>query len=264
MSRTKRQLLALTVIVTVCIVRYYSKDINAILLNGKEVPHFYLSILGQVLYYLIPTAAVLLIFHKPEKMLTELGLGKGFLKGLLFAFIFTLPMLLGYFLMGHYNTEHSLVKNILFAAKDGFREEVFYRAFLFGQLFRQAKTGFLPAVVVNGLIFGLSHLYQAHSITDSIGIFAVTFAGAIWFAWLFIEWEENLWLPVCMHFFMNFYWDLFSTENSAMGGLLLNIPRIATIALSIYVTIRIFRKKGRLKVNSTNFLRQKNMTASGL
>ena len=90
-----------------------------------------------------------------------------------------------------------------------------------------------------------------------MGVFAITFAGAVWFAWLFIEWKENLWLPIFMHFFMNLYWHLFSTENSALGGLMLNLPRIITIALSIYLTIKIVRKTGQLKINKTNFIRQK-------
>jgi membrane protease YdiL (CAAX protease family) len=253
----KRQLLALTVILTVFVIKLCSEKVNMFLWNDKEAPNFYWSILGQVAYYLIPAIAVLVIFHGPKKVPAELGLSNNFLQGLLYAFLFTLPMLIGYCWMGHYNTNHSLVKNIVFAFKDGFREEIFYRAFLFGQLFRQAKWGFLPAVVINGLIFGFSHLYQAHSLSESIGIFAITFAGAIWFAWLFIEWNENIWLPVLMHFFMNFYWDVFSTEQTALGGLMLNVPRIVTIALSVYVTIKISRGKGGLKINRTNFIRQK-------
>jgi uncharacterized protein len=63
-------------------------------------------------------------------------------------------------------------------------------------------------------------------------------------------------LPIFMHFFMNLYWHLFSTENSAVGGLMLNLPRIVTIALSIYWTIKIVRKTGQFRINKTNFIRQ--------
>jgi membrane protease YdiL (CAAX protease family) len=255
MTKTKRQLLALTVIVTVFVIKFYSEKVNAFLWNDINAPGFFISILGQTLYYLIPVISILFIFHKPDKIFSESGLSKDFLKGLIYAFLFTLPMLIGYFLQGHYNNDSSLLKNILFAFKDGFREEIFYRSFLFGQLFRHAKLGFIPAVVINGLIFGVSHLYQAHDISESLGVFAITFAGAIWFAWLFIEWKENLWLPVFMHFFMNFYWDLFSTEKSALGGLILNIPRILTIGISIYSTIKIVRRSGKLKINRANLFK---------
>jgi uncharacterized protein len=222
---------------------------------GTTDTNFYWSVAGQILKYLVPTLLVLFVFHQPKDILGELGLEKDFLKGLQYAFLFTLPMLVGYFLMGQYNQEQTLVENIVKAFKDGFREEIYFRAFLFGQLFRQVKLGFLPAVLVNGLIFGLVHIYQTHTIMEGVGVFAITFAGAVWFAWLFIEWKENLWLPIFMHFFMNLYWHLFSTENSAVGGLMLNLPRIITIALSIYLTIKIVRKTGQLKINKTNFIR---------
>jgi uncharacterized protein len=257
MSKTKRLLLALTVILTVFLLQIFNNKANTLLGIGKDDTNFYWSIVGQILKYIIPTLIVLFIFHKPTEILSELGLKRDFLKGLQYAFIFTLPMLIGYYLLGQYNNELTFVENLLKAFKDGFREEIFFRAFLFGQLFRQVKLGFIPAVVINGIIFGLVHIYQAHTIVESFGIFGITFAGAIWFAWLYIEWKENLWLPIFMHFFMNFYWHLFSTENSAMGGLMLNLPRILTIALSIYLTIKIIRKTGKLTINKTNLMRQK-------
>jgi uncharacterized protein len=257
MSSTKKNLLAFTVIMTVFFLQIFDEKINLFLGIGKADTNFYWSIVGQILKYLIPTLTVLFIFHKPKDIIGELGLNKDFSRGLQYAFLFTLPMLIGYYLLGQYNNEQTFIENILKAFKDGFREEIFFRAFLFGQLFRQAKLGFLPSVLINGLIFGLLHIYQAHTLADSIGIFVITFAGAIWFAWLFIEWKENLWLPILMHFFMNLYWHLFSTESSALGGLILNLPRILTIALSIYLTIKIIRKTGKLKINKTNFIRQK-------
>jgi uncharacterized protein len=256
MNKIKRQLLALAVILTVFGVQFFNVDINALLGIGKEDTNFYWSIIGQTLKYIVPILIVLFLFHQPKDIPGELGLGKDFFKGLQYAFLFTLPMLIGYYLLGQYNNEQTVIENILKAFKDGFREEIYFRAFLFGQLFRQVKLGFLPAVGINGLIFALLHIYQAHNIEESIGIFAITFAGAIWFAWLFIEWKENLWLPIFMHFFMNLYWHLFSTEHSAMGGLILNLPRTLTITLSIYFTIKMVRKSGQLTINKTNLLRQ--------
>jgi uncharacterized protein len=252
MSSTKRILLAVAVLLTVCAVQFFSEQINNLLAIGKEDTNVYWSIAGQVIKYIVPTFIVLLIFHKPKDILTELGLQHGFGKGLQLAFLFTLPMLLGYYLIGQYNNEQSFIINLLKACKDGLREEIYFRAFLFGQLFRQVKLGFLPAVAINGIIFGLLHIYQAHSFYESIGLFAITFAGAIWFAWLYIEWENNLWLAIFMHLLMNFYWHVFSTENSAVGSWLLNLPRILTIAVSIYFTIKWIRKKGSRNINRAN------------
>jgi membrane protease YdiL (CAAX protease family) len=256
MSKIKRLSLGLTVVLTVFLLQIFNGELNAILQIGKEDTNFYWSITGQILKYIIPALVVLFAFHKPSEILNELGLKKDFLKGLQFAFIFTLPMLIGYYFLGDYNNDITFVDNVLKAFKDGFREEIFFRAFLFGQLFRHVKLGFIPAVVINGLIFGLLHIYQAHSVAESLGIFGITFAGAIWFAWLYMEWEENLWLPIFTHFFMNFYWHIFSTEASAMGGFMLNLPRTLTIALSIYLTIKIVRKTRTRAINKTNLMTQ--------
>ncbi len=258
MSNTKKQLLALTVILTVFATIFFNEQINIFLGIDSDDTNFYWSITAQILKNVVPTLVVLFIFYKPNQVLTELGLKNGFSTGLKNAFLFTIPMLMGYYFMGDYNDEQPFFEHVLRALKDGFREEVYFRAFLFGQLFRQVKLGFIPAVSLNGIIFGLLHIYQAHSISESIGIFAITFAGAIWFAWLFMEWKENLWIAIFLHFFMNFYWNLFSTEQSALGGLLLNLPRALTIGISIYLTIKMIRKNGNSKINKTNLWFQKN------
>jgi len=259
MTKKYRQLLGISVILTVLIVKHFSERINQILWNDKAAEHFYWSITGQILYYLLPVFIILFIFHKPSQVLSELGFNQGFFKGVSMAFIFTLPMLIGYYLLGHYNHDYSFIKNISFAFKDGLREEIFYRAFLFGQLFRQVKLGFIPAVAINGLIFGISHLYQAHSLVESAGVFAVTFAGAIWFAWLYTEWNNNIWLPIWLHTFMNLYWDLFSNDQTALGGIMLNLPRVLTIAISVYVTLRLIKKHlGTPIINRANLLRNQD------
>jgi CAAX protease family protein len=242
-QQNRRIFLAVCVILTVLLVKEYSGEINSYLFGKQASLNVIIIAISQLLYYLVPAIIILLLFHKPSALLKELGLGGNFLEGIKFAFLFTLPMLVGYMLLGKYDSQHSVFSNILMAFKDGSREEIFYRAFLFGQLFRHAKWGFIPAAAINGVIFGLSHLYQAKDVGESVGIFAITLSGAVWFAWLFIEWEENLWLPIGMHFLMNFYWDLFNVSDNAMGGLILNIPRILTIALSIIITTRMIRKR---------------------
>ncbi len=257
MSKTSRIFLAFTVILTVFLVHFFNDTINLLLGINADTINFYDGVFIQIAKYLLPTLAVLLIFHKPKLLIDELGLKNGFLIGFKFGFLITLPMLIGYAIMGKYNNENPLFENILRAFKDGFREEIFFRAFLFGQLFRYVKLGFLPAVAINGLIFGVLHIYQAENIAESIEIFLITFAGAIWFAWLFIEWKENLWIAIFLHFFMNFYWHIFSTENSALGGIWLNIPRIVTIALSIYFTIKMIKKRGVNLLNKRNLFYSK-------
>jgi hypothetical protein len=78
----------------------------------------------------------------------------------------------------------------------------------------------------------------------------------VWFAWLFIEWNDNLWLPVGMHFLMNFYWDLFNVSDTAIGGFMLNLPRVLTIALSVIFTIRMIKKRNKRFISRSVLWRQ--------
>jgi membrane protease YdiL (CAAX protease family) len=123
-------------------------------------------------------------------------------------------------------------------------EELIYRGFVFGQLFRFAGWGFLSAGLLNALVFGSAHLYQAGDFGSALGIFAVTALGGLWFAWLYIEWDNNLYMPMAMHFFMNLWWTAFKAGPTAGGGVAANIFRGATIAISIIWTIRMKKKRG--------------------
>lgn len=156
----------------------------------------------------------------------------------------TLPMLLGAGLLANFNLvidPHAILIGCLLAAVS---EEILYRAMLFGQLFRHAGWGFIFAGLASALFFGAGHLYQGDSWGSLAGIFLVTFAGGMWFSWLYVEYGYNLWVPMSYHFFMNLSWAVFDVSDNALGGLGPNIFRAATIALSIWLTIRHKRRTG--------------------
>lgn len=93
-----------------------------------------------------------------------------------------------------------LLHQTLFA---GFMEEYLFREFLFGILFRKLAWGFIPASILSAFIFGLGHIYQGFTFLVTTGVFLVTSIGAIWFAWLYIECNNNLWVPIFLHVLMN-------------------------------------------------------------
>ena len=72
----------------------------------------------------------------------------------------------------------------------------------------------------------------------------VTFMGGMWFSWLYVEYGYNLWVPMSYHFFMNLSWGIFDVSDTALGSVAPNIFRAATIALSIYLTIRHKQRTG--------------------
>lgn len=179
-----------------------------------------------------------------KKILPAMGLHSGFLHGLSMAFLCCLPMLAGYAIVSGFEMTDdfsAVVYGILVAP---ILEEVVYRGFLFGQLYRFGGWGFIPAAIVNGLIFGSLHLYQAADFWGAISVFGVTTLGGLWFAWLYISWNYNLWIPIFMHLFMNAWWMLFEVGQDAAGGWSANIFRIATIVISVVYTIRMKKARG--------------------
>ena len=53
----------------------------------------------------------------------------------------------------------------------GFVEELFYRGFLFGQLFKYTRLGFISSVILGAALFASGHLYQSQDTIELIGIF---------------------------------------------------------------------------------------------
>ena len=90
----------------------------------------------------------------------------------------------------------------------------------------------------SAIFFGIGHLYQGNGWAQTAGIFAVTFAGALWFSWLYKAWDNNLWVPIGLHFLMNLYWSIFQVGDNALGGMLPNVFRAATIAITVWLTLR--------------------------
>lgn len=214
--------------------------------TGVQVASDYLRIAYHYLWWIVPPVLVVGFLFGFENLPELTGLKRGFLFGFGFALVTVSPMLISSAVVGSISNFRlfPLLKGTLFA---GFMEEFLFRAFLFGLLFRKAGWGFVPAGLAGALIFGMGHLYQGSTFAQASGIFAITAMGALWFAWLYIEWD-SLWVPVFLHVFMNLSWTLFEVSENALGGVNSNIFRIITIALTVVFTI-LSRKKAGLKIN---------------
>jgi len=90
-----------------------------------------------------------------------------------------------------------------------------------------------------------------------------TFLGAILFAWVYIEWNSNLWVAIFLHLFMNLSWMLFSVSENALGDNYANVFRVLTIALTIIGTIAYKRRQGvELAINRNTLWRKQHLKAS--
>ncbi|MEM9058395.1 MAG: CPBP family intramembrane glutamic endopeptidase [Pseudomonadota bacterium] len=186
-----------------------------------------------------------------------LGLTRSPLAGLGFALAVT-SVMLAYFALTSplAPLEQPVLTLFQGAVMPGFGEELFYRAFLFGFLFRFARWGFLPAALLVAAVFGAAHLYQGNSAGEAAAIFAITALGAVWFAWLYVEWDFNLWVPTGFHVLMNAWWELFAVSDSALGPMGANVVRLVVIALSVVFTVLLVRRRGgTLSVRGRAWLR---------
>jgi uncharacterized protein len=215
-----------------------------------------IKVIAYFLTYIIvglPLLIGLFFTHKPKDIFYCIGISNGFFKGFFFAFLFTLPMLIGYSIVFKFNSSITFNKILGEAVFAAFFEELYFRGVLFGQLFRFTKIGFIPSVLLCAVVFALSHLWQSTAPLVIVGIFMTTFLGAIFFAWLYIEWDRNLWIPIGMHLFMNLHWMLFSAGDNAFGSTYANIFRSITIALTIVGTLYYKKRIGKkLRINQNN------------
>lgn len=203
--------------------------------------------LSHILVYIIVSFPIVLgasVINQWNRCQTTLGLNRSILKGVLFPLICTLPMFIGFAVCFQFNTELSLNEILITGVAAAFFEEFIFRGFLFGQLFRYTKLGFIPSILLGAFLFAAMHLYQSNDLPTLIGVFSTTFMGAVLFAWLFVEWNYNLWISIFLHFFMNLAWMVFAVSNNAFGGVYANVFRILTISLAIILTILYKRKNG--------------------
>lgn len=194
---------------------------------------------------LVPVIGTVLIFGSKD-FWARMGMAKGFWQGLGAAFIMTLPMLIGYAWVADFAINIDWGRDFLFGTIAApFFEELFFRAFLFGLLYRYAGWGLWPVTLLDGLVFGLIHLGQGDSFGAAGAVFAVTAAGAVGFSILYKEWGWNLWLVIFLHALMNFYWMAFDVAQNAAGGMWANVFRMATIAIAFGWTFYRVRQQGR-------------------
>ena len=105
-------------------------------------------IISYILTYIVTGIPIFIgtaIIHKDIKIFGYLGLNGNFVTGFLVAGLFTLPMFIGGVIFFPVNYKITIPEIIKLTICAGFFEELYFRGFLFGQLFRYTKLGFIPS-----------------------------------------------------------------------------------------------------------------------
>ena len=195
-------------------------------------------------YLLVPAVVTILIVGR-KNLVKVWGFDKWPWRGVAFAFFCCLPLPLVYFFAYPISDLSALpIRYLNSAIMPGVAEEVLFRCFLFGLLFRVAKWGFLPAAMIGAVIFGSGHLYQGHAILDSLGVFGITAFAALWWAWLYVEWDYNPWVPIGFHVFMNGWFVIFTVSDSALLPIAGEIARASVVLISIALTFVMKQRQG--------------------
>jgi membrane protease YdiL (CAAX protease family) len=88
----------------------------------------------------------------------------------------------------------------------------------------------------SALLFGYGHVEQGQSLPEMVGLFFLTGAGGVTFAWPVHRWQ-NLWVAVALHICMNLWWELFSVAKTAVGGCFPFMLQNLTMLLAIFITL---------------------------
>jgi uncharacterized protein len=214
-----------------------------------------LATLGYGLYLLVPLAIAGLLAGR-RRMFSSLGLAAPPLEGLVVAAGCSAIVLAWIAATSApIPLERLPLALVRTAVLPGIAEEVLFRAFLFGFLYRFAGWGFLPAALLSSLVFGFEHLYQGQDAMQAFGIAVLTGVGGVWFAWLFVEWRWNIWVPIAFHVLLNSYWTAFEVADNAFGGPIEVAVRLLCIAISVAATVLVASRRGGLRVTGRNWIR---------
>lgn len=177
-----------------------------------------------------------------KRLFSITGLSSSAGVGVLWGLVFVSPMLIGFALSAapaHFSPAMLVTKALL----PGFLEELMFRGFLVGMLIRVAGWRLLPAALINAVLFGIGHWFQGATVTEALMASVFTGIGGLWFAWLFVVWQHNLWLVVTLHTVMNACWVIWQVDTTAAGDQFANLLRLSTIMLSVVVTLLLQRQR---------------------
>lgn len=141
---SRKTIIDSTIVILVFLIALYGKNILSNYFT-ISISSDYFKIAYSYLWWILPTVLITGLLFGYNKICDNIGIQKGFRKGLIFSIITVLPMLIGSALIGHIAEDLKPLRLIHHTLIAGFMEEFLFRGFLFGILFRKLGWGFIPA-----------------------------------------------------------------------------------------------------------------------
>ena len=174
----------------------------------------------------------------------RLGLTRNPVPAAVFAALAVIPLYAVFALVMPAAEEMNPPRVLYLALISPIAEEVVFRGYAFGELRRRARLPFWLAALLPALVFGAIHLSGGADPADSLGVFAITAIGSVFFSWLHERWGFNLWAPIFVHSLMNLAWNVFTAGESAFAGWLPTTMQIVTLVSAILLTELFRRRRG--------------------
>ena len=234
-----------TVVILCFLMARYSNFLFALAIGVKKWES-----LDQIISYSLILAFGLLIGLFLAAFLTgkfsyePLGLKLNSMYELIYGFLFTIPMLLGFLFIFRCIYIIDLNAYFKYLVIAGFGEEFLFRGLLFGLLFKYCNWGFIPACIVSGLFFGAGHLYQASDIYTGLNVFLFTFFANLAFAFFYHVWG-SLWMIISLHGFIDLIWALFPLTPDDKSNTNVNFFYFSAFIFTLIVTIVKFNNQDK-------------------
>jgi uncharacterized protein len=162
------------------------------------------------------------------------GLGGGVWRGVGFGLAATIPMIAALFLspLQGFQPDLAMGSGII----GPFAEELLFRGFLFGLLWRVAGWPIPVSILASALLFGLAHD------GDILGTALPLAAGGAVLAWIAWKWN-SLWPAIALHACMNLWWDATRGEHvvPGVGPDLMSTAQLLSVAVAVGLTLRFSR-----------------------